>query len=153
LNAKGEYLPVRNPKYLFFVSILFMSFSMIFCARKEGQTYQYDWNKVDEKSLNERQPPGKVMDALGVKPGMVVGEVGAGGGRYAVKMAERVGSGGKVYANDIAQNAIDFMTERFKKNNITNIEVILGSETEPNFPRIWSISLSLTDTSQNHSKS
>jgi len=28
------------------------------------------------------QPPKKVMDAIGVKPGMVIGEAGAGRGRY-----------------------------------------------------------------------
>ena len=98
------------------------------------ENFQYDWDKVDEKALNERQPPDKVMDTLGVKPGMMVGEVGAGGGRYAVKMAKRVGPAGRIYANDIAQNAIEYMTNRCEKNNINNIEVILGTETDPKFP-------------------
>lgn len=99
-----------------------------------GKQHRYDWDKVDEKVLNERQPPDKVMDALGVRQGMKVGEVGAGGGRYAVKMAERVGPSGKVYANDIAQNAIEYMRSRCNKNKIQNIVVILGTETESNFP-------------------
>ena len=35
-----------------------------------------------EKRINEeRQPPEKVMDAIGLKPGMIVGEIGAGRGR------------------------------------------------------------------------
>ena len=36
-----------------------------------------------EKRQNDRQPPEKVMNAIGVKPGMIIGEVGAGRGRYA----------------------------------------------------------------------
>jgi len=96
--------------------------------------HEYDWDKVDETGLNERQPPDKVMDALGVKPGMIVGEVGAGGGRYAVRMAERVGLTGKIFANDIAQGAIDYLINRCAKDNLDNIEVILGTETDPKFP-------------------
>jgi len=34
-----------------------------------------------EKRLNRQQPPVKIMDATGMKPGMVIGEVGAGRGR------------------------------------------------------------------------
>ena len=99
-----------------------------------AQQHIYHWDRIDEKPLNRRQPPEKVMDALGVKPGMMVGEVGAGGGRYAVKMAERVAPNGKVFANDIAPNAIEFMKIRCRKNDIKNIEVILGTETDPRFP-------------------
>ena len=99
-----------------------------------GAQHEYDWDKVDEAALNERQPPDKVMDALGVKPGMIVGEVGAGGGRYAVKMAERVGPTGKIFANDIAQSAIDYLLKRCDRDGLDNIEVILGTETDPKFP-------------------
>ena len=54
-----------------------------------------------EKRANERQSPEKVMDSIGLKPGMVIGEIGAGRGRYTVFLAKRVGETGKVYANDI----------------------------------------------------
>ena len=52
-----------------------------------------DW----EKHHNTYQPPEKVMDAMGVKPGMTIAEVGAGRGRYAVRIANRVGETGKIY--------------------------------------------------------
>ncbi len=124
---------MKRQKYIFLIVCLLLTAILIIAANYEEQ-HQYDWDKVDESALNERQPPDKVMDALGVEAGMMVGEVGAGGGRYAVKMAERVGPAGRVYANDIAQNAIEYMTNRFKKNNINNITVILGTETDPKFP-------------------
>jgi len=124
---------MKQQKILIFILGLLLFVSVNAGAKGEEQ-HQYDWDKVDEKALNDRQPPDKVMDALGVKPGMMVGEVGAGGGRYVVKMAERVASSGKVFANDIARNAIDYMKKRCKKNNINNIKVILGTETDPKFP-------------------
>ena len=124
---------MRRQKHLFFF-LIFLSCMSVNISANGQQQHKYDWDKVDEKALNERQPPDKVMKILDVKPGMNVGEVGAGGGRYAVIMAERVGSSGKVYANDIAQNAIDFMIKRCKRNKINNLEVILGTETDPKLP-------------------
>ena len=62
----------------------------------------YERQVERENSINEKlQPPEKVMDAIGVKPGMTIGEVGAGHGRYTVHLARRVGHRGKILANDI----------------------------------------------------
>ena len=50
---------------------------------------------TNEARLNRLQPPDQVMDAIGIKPGMVVAEIGAGHGRYVVQIAVRVGEIGK----------------------------------------------------------
>ena len=88
-----------------------------------------------EQRWNTLQPADKVMDAIGVKPGMMIGEVGAGRGRYAVKMAERVGPAGKVYANDIDPGKVAYLNLRCKRDSITNIETILGTVTDPRLPK------------------
>ncbi len=82
------------------------------------------------------QPPEKVMDAIGLKPGMTIGEIGAGQGRYTVHLARRVGSNGKVFANDIDQNALSILRERCQRENILNVETILGEEEDPLFPEV-----------------
>jgi len=87
-----------------------------------------------ERYANERQPAEKVMDAVGVKPGMVIGEVGAGRGRYTVLLADRVGDTGKVHANDIDAEALAFLRERCQRNEISNIETVLGDVEDPHFP-------------------
>ncbi len=88
-----------------------------------------------EKKINEeRQPPEKVMDSIGVKPGMVIGEIGAGRGRYTVHLARRVGPAGKVYANDISESALSYLRDRCRRDNIENIEIILGEELDPLLP-------------------
>ena len=81
-----------------------------------------------EQRCNSLQPADKVMDAIGVKPGMMVGEVGAGRGRFAVKMAKRVGTTGKIYANDIDARELEYLKHRCKRDHITNIETILGTD-------------------------
>jgi len=85
---------------------------------------------------SDRMPPQKVFDAIGIKSGMIIGEIGAGNGRYSVQLANRVGNNGKVYANDINKSSLNFLNERCKKNGITNIETILGAEDNPNFPNV-----------------
>ncbi len=89
-----------------------------------------DW----EEYWNSKQPPAKVMDALGIVPGMVVGEIGAGRGRYVVKMAERVGPTSKVFANDIDEEALAYLVSRCKRDSIPNVEVVLGTVTDPHLP-------------------
>ena len=46
---------------------------------------------ANEARLNRIQPPEKVLAAIGLEPGMSVGEIGAGRGRYTVQIASRVG--------------------------------------------------------------
>ncbi len=88
-----------------------------------------------EKSINEKlQPPEKVMDAIGAKPGMTIGEIGAGHGRYTTHLARRVGSNGKILANDIDKNVLSVLRERCQRENIVNVETILGKEDNPLFP-------------------
>jgi ubiquinone/menaquinone biosynthesis C-methylase UbiE len=75
------------------------------------------------------------MDAIGVKPGMVIGEVGAGRGRYTVHLADRVGDAGKIYANDIDQGSLEYLRERCKRLGLNNVEVIHGKVEDPLFPK------------------
>ncbi len=89
-----------------------------------------------EKSINERwNPPEKVIDAVGVEPGMVIGEVGAGTGRYTVPLARQVGKTGKIYANDIDEDSLSMIRERCRQIGVTNVETVLGKEDDPLLPQ------------------
>ncbi len=95
---------------------------------------EYNWAKIDEEAFEKNQPTEKIMDVIGIKAGMYVGEVGAGGGRVAVKVARRVGDAGRVFANDISESALAYMRERCVREKIQNMEVIQGTLTDPRFP-------------------
>jgi SAM-dependent methyltransferase len=113
------------------------SYANLSALIKSDQEYEVQSRRIEawEKKINEeRQPPEKVMDAIGVKPGMIIGEVGAGRGRYTVHLARRVGSEGKIFANDIDESALSYLRERCRRNNIQNIETILGTVDDPLFP-------------------
>ncbi len=87
-----------------------------------------------EKQTFLKQPPGKVMDAAGIKPGMLIGEVGAGHGRFTMHLARRVGTKGKILANDIDAEGLGYLRERCIRAGINNVETILGEVDDPHFP-------------------
>jgi ubiquinone/menaquinone biosynthesis C-methylase UbiE len=92
------------------------------------------WSEEWEESFEAFQPSDMIMDRMGIEPGMVIGEVGAGNGSFAVKVADRVGEQGLVYANDIDPEALRFMAERIEREKITNMVIIHGGEVAPGFP-------------------
>lgn len=105
--------------------------SPLLAQQQEGVLAPENFN---EARLNRLQPPDKVMDAIGVVPGMVVAEIGAGQGRYVVQLAVRVGKGGKVYAEDIDAAALRHLEQRCKRWGLDNIEAVLGDVADPKLP-------------------
>ena len=77
----------------------------------------------------------RAMDAVGVAPGMVVGEAGAGDGYFTLPMARRVGGAGAVYANDISRRALDSLASNARREELDNVHIVQGDPDDPKFPR------------------
>jgi ubiquinone/menaquinone biosynthesis C-methylase UbiE len=75
------------------------------------------------------------MELIGIRPGLIIGEVGAGRGRVTVHLAARVGDTGKIYATDIDPAAIEYLKERCRRQGIANVEVITGLVDDARFPQ------------------
>jgi SAM-dependent methyltransferase len=91
-----------------------------------------DWLVRPERELEEN--PDLAVSLLGIKPGMTVADVGAGVGYYSIKFAAKVGPSGKVLATDLQPEMLRLMRLRLEREGVTNIEPILGSETESKLP-------------------
>jgi len=76
----------------------------------------------------------EVMELAGVKPGMSVADVGAGGGYYTVRLARIVGSKGRVLAEDIVPDTRDRLSDRIQRENLDNVAVKLGTADNPMLP-------------------
>jgi ubiquinone/menaquinone biosynthesis C-methylase UbiE len=91
-----------------------------------------DWLDRNERESEER--PDQALDALNLKRGMVVADVGAGTGYMSLKMAQRVGPSGKVYAEDIQPEMLRMLRQNAAQAHVSNVETVLGSETDPKLP-------------------
>lgn len=68
----------------------------------------------------------EIFEALPLKSGDIVADVGAGTGSFEKGLSEKVGPTGKVFAVEIAPAFIPYMKNRFFKENLKNVEVING---------------------------
>jgi ubiquinone/menaquinone biosynthesis C-methylase UbiE len=91
-------------------------------------------NWLDRKEREKEEAPSKLLPALKIKPGSSVADVGCGSGYYSLKLSEAVGPKGKVYANDIQPEMLAIVREKMKAKNITNIEPIQCTVTDPKLP-------------------
>jgi ubiquinone/menaquinone biosynthesis C-methylase UbiE len=119
----------KNLIFIFLLLTVLLNFpGAVWVQQKEG--FVEAW----ELRHNLLQPPVKIMDTIGLKPGMVIGDIGAGRGRFTVWFADRVGDKGKVYANDILERSLRHLEQRCERLGFTNVITCLGTVVEPNIP-------------------
>jgi SAM-dependent methyltransferase len=88
---------------------------------------------LERPSRETEEQPSKVVNALNLKPNDVVADIGAGTGYMSFRIAPLL-TKGKVFAVDIQPEMLDIIEFLNKENNITNVEPILASLTNPNLP-------------------
>jgi ubiquinone/menaquinone biosynthesis C-methylase UbiE len=118
------------------LTLSFLAFSQAGGTLPGWQQAEYERERdAYERRRDTETQIGRALDIAGVKPGMTVGEVGAGNGYFTLKLARRVGQSGRVYANDIIENyGLGELRDRAKQQGLSNIETILGTETDPRLP-------------------
>ena len=79
------------------------------------------------------QQPERIMDSIGVKQGMTIGEIGSGWRYFTFKLAERVGEQGKIFANDINEGVLSKIKKKCEDQDIMIITTILGETDHPLF--------------------
>ena len=76
----------------------------------------------------------RVVKALDLRPGMRVGDLGAGTGVFTIPFAKAVGRGGKVYAIDVDPGLLTIITEKAKAERLDNVETVAAGPTDPRLP-------------------
>ncbi len=69
-----------------------------------------------------------VLDSLEIGTGEVIADIGSGGGLFVFEFAERIGSGGKVFAVDTNKALLSRLEKMLQKQQIENVETLLGNE-------------------------
>ncbi|RJP31453.1 MAG: class I SAM-dependent methyltransferase [Phycisphaerales bacterium] len=76
----------------------------------------------------------RIADAVDLRPGMAVADVGAGTGLFTEPFARRVGPMGTVYAVDIAQEFLDLIERRAAEGGLGNVRTVLCPQDSVNLP-------------------
>jgi len=91
-----------------------------------------DWLVRSEREKEEA--PDAALDAIGIRKGDLVADVGAGVGYFTWRMSERVGPTGKVYANDIQARMLEQLKKNSASRGLTNVVPVLGVDDDPKLP-------------------
>lgn len=91
-----------------------------------------DW--LDREQRAKEEHPELALAALELKPGMMVGDVGAGTGYYSIRIAKRIQPVGIVFANDIQAEMLQRLRANAAAQHVSNVQTILGSESDPMLP-------------------
>ena len=86
---------------------------------------------LSEGRINLEQPH-KTLNFMGLQDGDLVADIGCGNGYYSLRVAERIGPHGAVFAVDVQQGMLDQLEARRKEAGIDNIYPILGSYSSIN---------------------
>ncbi len=73
----------------------------------------------------------EVIKALGLKPGMIVADIGCGTGAFTVPFAKAVAPSGKALAVDIHQDLIDYVADKAKQDGVSTVVPILARLDDP----------------------
>jgi len=80
------------------------------------------------------QKPEQVVQALGVREGMVIADIGAGSGYFSRRFARAVGPSGKVYAVDVDREILAYLQQEARRQGLENLQIIVSREDDPLLP-------------------
>jgi len=78
----------------------------------------------------------QLVELLELKPGMTVGDVGAGFGAWTMRFSRWIGPAGRVYATDIGVAQLAALREAVQRERLTNVTVLEGASHTTNLPAL-----------------
>jgi SAM-dependent methyltransferase len=91
-------------------------------------------HRLEEPGRADWQKPDEVIQRLGLKPGQVVCDIGAGSGYFALRLGRVLGPKGHVWAVDVEPRMLAVLGERIAVAGARNVTPVLGLPGDPLLP-------------------
>ena len=103
--------------------------------RRPADIRQY-LEHLDRAERDTDQQPERVIEALGLQPGLSVADIGAGSGYFTRRFVQAVTEKGKVYAVDVEPDMLQYAKASLARMPIpSTVEFILAQPGNPQLPR------------------
>ena len=107
-----------------------------YMGREIAQTMHYTGAPWLVRESRQREEDCRLLlEALQIKPGQTICDLGCGNGFYTLELARRVGPEGIVYAVDIQPQMLRLLVARARQEKLFNIKPVLGTFIDPRLPK------------------
>jgi ubiquinone/menaquinone biosynthesis C-methylase UbiE len=119
LTRRAAHLPA-----LFFVALaLLLTAVVLTCSNWTG--FGFDARGPEMQRIRE---------VLRLKKGMTIADIGAGRGQLSSALATEVGTGGKIFATDVDRARVEALSDKFRREKVTNVVVVEGGTSDTRLP-------------------
>lgn len=88
----------------------------------------------NRKATDPKNRPNEILEALALRQGQKIADIGSGGGYFTLQFAEVVGKDGRVFAVDTNPKFLEYIKNGAKEKGLENVETVLSTEDAPNLP-------------------
>lgn len=124
---------------------LFLAAAVLLAAAPAGAqspaTHQHSfsdaemWAHVfDDPARDEWQKPHEVIQALALKHGAVIADLGAGTGYFSARLANMLRGAGRVYAVDLEPDMVKHLAKRAKDEKLPNMIAVQATPRDARLP-------------------
>jgi ubiquinone/menaquinone biosynthesis C-methylase UbiE len=87
--------------------------------------------RLEDPARDAHQKPEEVLKALALRPGEAIADIGSGSGYFTVRLAEKVGPAGRVYAVDVDPDMVRHLNRRVRDAGLDNVRSVLADFDDP----------------------
>lgn len=95
------------------------------------------------------QQPDRVVEALKIRPGSIIADIGSGSGYFTLRLAKATGPSGQTYAIDLDRKALQRLINQAAAQGFTNVRGVVGTTKAP-LLKPGSIDLAFTSNTYHH---
>jgi len=89
---------------------------------------------LNKKASDPKNKPDQIIEAIALRPGQSIADIGSGGGYFSLRFAKIVGKEGRVYAVDIKPEFLEYVKNSAREEGLDNVIPIFVSGDKLDLP-------------------